>query len=209
MFLGNKNSLVKKFYRYEQKMHKCILEEWDQIKGKVKKSDLEKNISKRLLWALLNNNEVRSVGLPIIEYVLLGEDKKGDPVTKGIIDIAVLIVDEYRAPDTYIAYECKRLNVKTNGNWKSLSGVYSTEGVKRYVSAKYAEKLPLGCMIGYVMDGDIKKAHDKIIDSISARQEDLGLNSMIETTNKARFSSLHNQGKSLSEIEVIHSLLPV
>ena len=206
MNIGDVRTIAGKFHGYEQRLSKCIEKEWNLIRGKISSTDLEKDISKRLYANLKKNRELREIGIPTIEHMLVDEDKNGDPVTKGFIDIAILI-DEYRDPDTYIAYECKRLSLNRNGTWSSLAGKYATEGVARYVSAQYAHKLPIGCMLGYVMDGDLLKAHKCVMHSINNRKKTLMVKSIENCKVHHRFISIHSQ--NTRSIRVVHTLLIV
>ena len=76
----------------------------------------------------------------------------GTAYSKGRIDMA-LIPDGER--ESYLAYECKRLNVVHDGRTSSLATPYVKEGLVRFVTEQYAENLSVGCMLGYVMDGDV------------------------------------------------------
>jgi len=208
MIIGNLTTISDKFHGYEQCLTKCIEKEWNQIKSKISNNDLEKDISKRLFTNLKNNKELRRIGIPTIEYMLVDKDKKGDPVTKGFIDIAILI-DEYRDPDTYIAYECKRLSLNKNGKWASLAGKYASEGISRYVRAQYAHKLPVGCMLGYVMDGDLSKARKAVISVINDNKINLMLTEHKDGESPHRFVSRHSQVTKSNSISVVHTLLAV
>jgi len=208
MNIGNINTLSSKFYGYEQRLTKCIEKEWNLIRCKISSNDLERDISKRLFANLKKNRELRAIGIPTIEYMLITEDKKGDPVTKGFIDIAILI-DEYRDPDTYIAYECKRLSLNKNGKWSSLAGKYASEGIARYVRAQYAHKLPVGCMLGYVMDSDLSKARKAVISVINNNKTKLMLIDHKNGESPHRFISHHSQITKSNSISIVHTLLAV
>ncbi len=79
--------------------------------------------------------------------------------------------------ERYISYECKRLNIVTKkGKRKaSLAGAYVEQGVIRYATAKYSEKLPYGCMIGYVMDGEKNFAFQQIASALRKRKKSINL----------------------------------
>ncbi|MBW8724452.1 MAG: hypothetical protein JF625_04745 [Inquilinus limosus] len=83
----------------------------------------------------------------------------GTKYSKGKIDIAVLFDWER---ERYLAYECKRLNVIGTNGRSSLASAYVAEGMMRFITEQYAQDLPLGCMLGYVMDGDTAFARQQL-----------------------------------------------
>jgi len=95
----------------------------------------------------------------------------------------------------YLAYECKRLNVHYNGVRQSLSTSYVKEGVKRFITEQYAEGLPIGCMIGCVLDGDIDFAIDKIHTAIKNNKDEVclkeGPNAISAISGVERFATSH------------------
>lgn len=129
----------------------------------------------------------------------------GSKYSKGIIDIAVLF-DWNR--ERYLAYECKRLNVINGGSRSSLATVYVTQGMMRFLTEQYAEQLPVGCMLGYVLDGDVPFANSRIADAIGSHvplalaegPTPLAAIEMIE-----RFRTRHTR-QTGSQIELRHAL---
>ena len=49
-----------------------------------------------------------------------------------------------------------------------LATAYVTQGMIRFITEQYAENLPLGCMLGYVMDGDLAFALSRVEAAILA-----------------------------------------
>ena len=105
-------------------------------------------------------------------YEPFGYTAEGLAYSKGEIDMAVLL-DQER--DRYLAYECKRLNVARKGGKRSLAPEYVKEGLRRFVTEKYAADLPVGCMLGYVLDGNAAAAQSKVVAAIAAQQSDIRL----------------------------------
>ena len=138
-----------------------------------------------------------------------GYTDDGRAYSKGKIDMAVLL-DQER--ERYLAYECKRLNVISGGKWQSLATQYVEDGVARFVTEKYAADLPLGCMLGYVMDGKVSTARAKVQASIISHSEEIGLawgpmdDQPLGTTE--RMSSGHLRVSGGATIEIRHALLP-
>ena len=113
----------------------------------------------------------------------------------------------------YLAYECKRLNELRDDGRRSLAGEYVREGLSRFVDEQYSENLPVGCMLGYVLDGDVPYAASSVREKIIACQRETAL--IEQPTDEAaiglatRFSSRHRRRRSGEEIEIRHALLPV
>lgn len=142
-------------------------------------------------------------------YEPFGYTSDGLAYSKGEIDMAVLL-DQDR--QRYLAYECKRLNEVRNSVPRSLAMSYVLEGVRRFVTEKYAAGLPVGCMLGYVMDGDTRTAQSKVAAAMDNRKSEIGL--VAGPTNDhpvcsiLRFSSHHRRYTGSDQIEIRHALLP-
>lgn len=86
------------------------------------------------------------------------------------------------------------------------------EGLSRFVTEQYAENFPVGCMLGYVLDGDVPFANSKVRAAIKAKKCDIGLTAA--PTKDAslgivkRFSTCHLRPLSGEVIEIRHALLP-
>ena len=143
------------------------------------------------------------------QYEPFGSAADGSAYSKGRIDMA-LLVD--RGRERYLAYECKRLNVVRQGRRHSLATLYVTEGVARFVTEQYAESLSVGCMLGYVMDGDVVTAQTKVRAAIDRHRSGIGLTTETEQESSIgevkRFLSRHLRASSGQEIEVRHAFLP-
>ncbi len=144
------------------------------------------------------------------QYEPFGHTAEGTAYSTGRIDIAVLLNQDR---NIYLAYECKRLNdMRKDGRRRSLAGDYVKEGLSRFVVEQYAEGLPLACMLGYVLDGDLEYAKSNVRARITELREEVGL--VTEPRDAApigesrRFFSRHRR-QSGAEIEVRHALFPV
>ena len=83
----------------------------------------------------------------------------------------------------------------------------------RYVKAQYAQRLPMGAMLGYVMDGDSEWVIERLEEALIQRAEALCL---VEPPVKLssvegirRFRTVHRRVRDLSLFEVRHGLLPL
>jgi hypothetical protein len=137
-----------------------------------------------------------------------GIHSNGASYSKGKIDIAIM-VDQER--ERYVAYECKRLNVISKAGRSSLAARYVTEGMMRFMTEQYAEALPLGCMLGYVMDGHLPFALTQVHAAILTNKTTLSLTAGPYTGQAIRgcerFSTDH-QRATKARIEIRHVLLP-
>lgn len=138
-----------------------------------------------------------------------GYTEEGWAYSKGKIDMALLLD---RERERYLAYECKLLNVSRNGKKRSLATEYVTKGVARFISGQYAADLPLACMLGYVMDGNLDTAWARVCAAIAAHRTDTGLawgpRASEPVGSMRRFSSGHCRASSGGPIEIRHALLP-
>lgn len=138
-----------------------------------------------------------------------GTAPSGEKFSKGKIDLAVLLDWER---ERYLAYECKRLNVHYGGTKKTLATNYVTDGLMRFITEQYAEHLSVGCMLGYVMDGDcpsaIKSVHAAIQENTSASLQ--GTPQTCSAVGPAqRFLTNHQKQTNGSPIEIRHAFLPL
>ena len=152
MIIGNPSPWRARFNQLEKKFSERIKKIWPDCSVLVHSDSQENRITNILVHSLQKDKIARKLGLIVPQYTLLEEEQIGDVVTKGIIDFAVFIHKDH---ERYIAFECKRLNVSFTSGKKSLALDYVNEGMMRYISAQYAKNLPLGVMLGYVMDGDL------------------------------------------------------
>lgn len=142
------------------------------------------------------------------QYEPFGYNAQGIAYSKGRIDMAVLL-DQNR--EHYLAYECKRLNVVRNGNRRSLARPYVMDGLLRFVTEQYAEGIPIGCMLGFVLDGDVPFAQSRVRAQIRVRRTDVALVRFPAQGRSAgalkRFTSYHRRFLDGGEIEIRHALL--
>ena len=123
------------------------------------------------------------------------------------IDLAV-VIDQER--DTYIAYECKKLNVQgADGVRRSQAGAYVRDGMMRFVTEQYGGGLPVGCMLGYVMDGDMGWAYARVVAAVMSHKQALGLqgrpNDAPPIDGARRFVTQHKRKDR--RLEMRHALL--
>ena len=99
---------------------------WPRCLSVLPSSPDEDTITENLVNLLLSDPETRR-GFHWIEYQYEPFDytPEGTARSKGSVDMAI-ILDQDR--DTYLAYECKRLNELRDDGRRSLAGRYVTDG---------------------------------------------------------------------------------
>jgi hypothetical protein len=208
MIAGDPHDWKDRFITVDDRLLQRILHLWPACVALLPGQPEEDIITINLVHLLSIDAVVRRICYFVIyQHEPFGTHPTGAKFSKGKIDIAFLL-DQER--ERYVAYECKRLNV-IHGTRASLATRYVNDGMMRFLTEQYAEGLPLGCMLGYVMDGDLTFALTQINGAIAAQKAPLGLisgpTSGQPTTGIERFSTGH-QRPNKSNIELRHVLLP-
>lgn len=210
MMVGDPGKWADQFRPHDERFLQCVAEVWCQCLDLLPGQPVEDVITLNLKNVLIQGKARQLFHYIDYHFEPYGYTDSGQAYSKGQIDLAVIL---HRDSEDYLAYECKRLNVTDNsGHWTSLAGIYVTEGLKRFITEQYAEGLPVGCMLGYVMDGDVGTAKSKVWEAINNRKQSI---SLIAGPTKEqpvgtirRFSSRHQRSASQQEIEIRHALLP-
>jgi hypothetical protein len=124
----------------------------------------------------------------------------------GYLDIAIQFFIQMK--QVCLALECKRLNVRRPEGRATLATEYVEKGMMRFVTGQYSRDLPLGGMIGYVMDGDLEGAHGAIRRKIEEVAVPLRCASpyIVVLQHPEYFSTDH--ARSPVPIQLRHLLLP-
>lgn len=165
MVRGDPSRWLGKFRNLERRFVDLLPAVWPRCVAELARlspQPLENDITKRLFMEM--KKQRRRPGRLCYQLALLEERPGGAVATKGFIDLVVLLG---RDEDHYVAFECKRLNVAGDGGRASLAGPYVADGVARYVREQYARRLPLGGMIGYVLDGDLGWAEQRVVEEMA------------------------------------------
>ena len=211
MLVGNPKEWTNRFKSIDVRFLERVAELWTEFSSAIPSNPLEDEITRTLVVTLMKDPKASRL-FHYLEYQFEPIDftASGRAFSKGKIDMA-LFPEKDR--ERYLAYECKRLNVVRNGTVNSLAGPYVAEGIIRFVRQQYAADLPVGCMLGYVMDGKAKSAREKIRNSIASQRANIGLLydpiddqpiGLIE-----RLISRHERASSGTIIEIRHALLPL
>jgi hypothetical protein len=208
MIIGDSHAWKARFITLDERLLSRVLHVWPACVALLPGQPEEDCVTINLVALLLQDAVVRRICyLVVYHHEPFGTHPGGAKFSKGEIDFAVLL-DQER--ERYVAYECKRLNVIYEAR-ASLATRYVKDGMMRFLTEQYAEGLPVGCMLGYVMDGDLPFALTRVNSAIDAHKISLGIvdgaSPCQPIPGVERFSTLH-QRASTSVIELRHALLP-
>jgi len=206
--IGNPAAWLSQYRSLDRRVMALVAMVWRGCIAKLPAQPDEDTITIQLVDALSRHPGARLLGVVVYQFEPFGEHPGGFLYSKGKIDMAVQLD---RTRRQYLAYECKRLNVILGGGRRSLATQYVMEGLHRFITEQYAEGLPVGCMLGYVLDGDVPFARAKIIEALRRKKRDVGLVGATRTTvtppSAEGFVSDHVR-RSGAAIEIRHTMLP-
>ncbi len=207
MTLGDAQAWASHFISLDERLVQRIVAVWSGCISTLGAQPDEDTITINLVACLGKDPVVRRL-CHWVEYQFepFGINSAGAKFSKGKIDIAILLDWER---ERYLAYECKRLNVVHGRRRSSLAMEYVINGMMRFMTEQYAELLPVGCMLGYVMDGDLGFAETQLGAAIAGHKR-LGLangpSQMPPMQMSPRFSTGHKRPTG-QIIELRHTLL--
>ncbi len=210
MVVGDPSHWAEHFISIDDRLLARIYALWPECLAVLPPSPEEDAITFNLRSVLVKDSEARQIFHHLAyQFEPEGFTPEGLAFSKGQIDLAVLLD---QGCTRYLAYECKRLNVPYNGARQSLATPYVNQGLKRFITEQYADGLPVGCMLGYVLDGDTDFALSRVKAAIEANKVDVGMvgspspGATVSTIE--RFSTDHVRPGSGNTIHVRHSFLP-
>ena len=207
MIRGNTAVWASFFVSIDNRFLERLAELWPSIVAKFSSRPNEDAITRELVRIVSKDNVVQSLFYPEYQYEPFDYAADGTSCSKGKIDFAGIV---FWDRDIYLAYECKCLNVIRSGNRRSLASEYVHDGVMRYVTEKYAQNLPVGCMLGYVMDGDIEYATRSVKTAIKGAEGAAlrsGPTDLDPIGSVSRIKTDHDRSES-GPIEIRHAFLP-
>ena len=207
MLIGDAQGWLENFVSFDDRFLERVAAAWPVCMALLPEQPGEDAITINLVDHLAKDAVVRRL-CHWVEYQFepFGLATDGSKYSKGIIDLAVLF-DWDR--ERYLAYECKRLNVINGGRRSSLATVYVSQGMERFLTEQYAEKLPVGCMLGYVLDGDVPFAQSRIVSAMSSHAPIAlteGPTPLATIESISRFFTRHARPTG-SQIELRHALV--
>lgn len=207
MVLGDAAEWADRFISLDERFLERITVVWPTCVGLLPGQPTEDLITVNLVDLLSKDPVVRRICYWVAyQHEPFGLTVNGSKYSKGKIDIAVLFDWER---ERYLAYECKRLNVIGASGRASLATLYASEGMMRFISDQYAQDLPFGCMLGYVMDGDVPFASGGLAIAISACAQlalQAGPTPIATVAGVPRFATRHLRASG-DAIELRHALL--
>lgn len=208
MILGEAGAWASSFISADERILERIAAIWPGCLQLLPGQPEEDIITLNLVHVLENDPVIRSMTHWVAyQHHPSGTDANGQKFSKGKIDIAFFLD---RDRERYIAYECKRLNVMYDGRRNSLASGYVADGMMRFITEQYAEGLPIGCMLGYVLDGDTPFAIAQIESAIASHTPlnlVKGPTGTAALQNVQRFITRHTRSGSRT-IELRHAFLP-
>ena len=219
MVRGDKRAWISGFRTYDQRFLQSVMQVWHTAIAILPDDSCEKAITAALVLGLRSDPKTRALfHYYDYEFVPLALTEGRVVGLRAQIDLAVIIDQEC---SIYVAYECKKLNVRrADGARRSQSGDYvgvpnrrsrsPINGMMRFVTERYAKDLPVGGMLGYVMDGDLRWAYTRVKAKMRSCKSALGLQEpprgMSPIQGARRFVTEHMcNGRSM---EIRHALLP-
>ena len=210
MVRGDKRTWINGFRSYDQRFLQGVMQVWRTAIALLPMDSDENAITAALVTVLRTDSRTRGLfyyyDYQFVPLRLTEGQVAGQHVW---IDLAAIIDREGL---TYVAYECKKLNVRgADGARRSRAGAYvGDDGMMCFITEKYAKDLPFGGMLGYVMDGDLDFAYTRIKAKIMSRRSALGLQapprSVAPIDATRRFVTEHMcDGRWM---EMRHALLP-
>ena len=147
---------------------------WRELPGPLD-SDREDDITNALCRALRESRTVRELPFYVQTQLVELEPTAGQDL--GRLDIAFLPTGLSGAPNEsiYFCLECKRLNVRTNGQMRTYASEYVLHGIIRFVSGQYSRAVRHGGMLGYVLDGNVQTAINSVARNVQRRCAELGM----------------------------------
>ena len=210
MLAGDPAAWADRFRSFDARFLERVTAVWPRCIDKLPKHPDEDTITMNLVDLLTRDPDVlRRFHWIEFQYEPFGHTAEGTAYSRGRIDMAVFMNQDR---DIYLAYECKRLNDVRRDGRRSLASGYVKDGLSRFVVEQYSEGLPVACMLGYVLDGDMEYAESNVRGKMLELGEEVGLltgpREAMTIGESRRFFSRHRR-QSGGEIEVRHALFPV
>lgn len=170
----------------------------------------EDGITRNLVTKLSGCKEIRDFVEIEGQCEAYYQDEKGNSISTGRIDF-VARPNGGLDREIYLAYECKCVNRMRGGRMRSGTGEYVLDGILRFVEGRYSAKVPIGCMLAYVINGDLVRAEEKIKSAVCLRASEISLR-VGPTSRKSdrsfvEFDTVHFRLGSKSEFRIRHLLV--
>lgn len=170
----------------------------------------EDGITRNLVSKLMASSNIRSFVRFEYHFEPFRPDEKGNSISTGQIDFVAYPLGALDR-EIYLAYECKCVNIMKGGRMRSGAGEYVLHGILRFVEERYAANVPMGCILGYVLDGNLVGAENKIKSAVRLRLSKIALSGGPTSRESDRsfiqFDTTHSRLESRSEFRIRHLLV--
>ena len=210
MRVGDPAVWAGRFRSSDARVLERVVAVWSRCLALLPPRPSEDVITANLVDLLLRDHDIlRRFHWIEFQYEPFGHSPEGTAYSRGSVDMAVFLNQDR---DRYLAYECKRLNDIRDDGRRSLAGDFVMKGLLKFVVNQYSETLPVGCMLGYVLDGDAEWAASKVRSKIVECGQEIALvtapRDEVAIGEATRFYSRHRRRSNGGEIEIRHALLP-
>ena len=210
MLVGDPKEWAAQFRSIDRRFLERVIAVWARCVDVLPREPHEDEITINLVGILSRDAKARRLfHFLAYQHEPFGYTADGLAYSKGKMDMALLL-DQER--ERYLAYECKRLNVTQAGGRRSLATPYVLCGVLRFITQQYAADIPVGCMLGYVLDGDTNTARSSVRAAIDSHKRKIRLIGrpvdIAPLGTMERLTSRHRRSSNGSAIEIRHALLP-
>ena len=208
MIEGENQAWINRFRTYDRKFLQGVMRVWRAAISALPDNPEEDAITAALVFKLRSDPKTRTLfHYYDFQHPPIRSTDEGQVDGHRLrIDVAA-VVDQER--NTYIAYECKKLNVLgADGARRSQAGAYVRDGMMRFVTEQYGRDLPVGCMLGYVMDGDVGWAYAQVVAAAMSNKHAVGLRGRNDAPPigvARRFVTQHKRKER--RLEMRHALL--
>ena len=145
-----------------------------------------------------------------IQLVELGETVDADQGRMDIVFSPMVPTER-----VYFCLECKRLNVTKSGSLRTYASEYVAHGMRRFVTGQYAVAMKEGGMLGYVLDGNARKAIESVAAIVRRRRRELCMMppgtmqaSRIRPANDLVRETWHNRNDAGGKFVIHHIFAP-
>lgn len=172
---------------------------------------LEDPTTDELCRRLRNSRTVADLPLRVdIQMVELGAPADAEQGRMDIVFSPLVPTEE-----VYFCLECKRLNVVKGARKRSYATEYVVHGMMRFMTGLYASRVQEGGMLGYVLDGNVRDAINRVSTVVGSRWQELGMESpglllgstMLATVATAR-ETRHRRGTAEEPFVIHHLFVP-
>lgn len=188
---------------------KLVIDSWEEMPF-FASDEREDDITITLCRALKRNRTARELMFTIDTQQVELDPEPGEDLGRLDISFRPLVPRE----DIYFCFEGKRLNVVKEGKTRPYAAEYVTLGMMRFVTGQYAKEVRHGGMVGYVLDGDVRRAISNVASNVQRHHDalcmmppgKLSASSVLADEKRAR-ETLHSRSSPAVTFRIHHLFL--